>query len=213
LFALVRLPAGPRLGQAARPCRCQLPLWRGSPGFGVSCTPASPAAPTPCSSCVRAAVCPGGPVPAAPEPGADLSARLGQRLCRPGPRRQCRGPVFPTRQALFSRATLGCCGPNSRPSVSTLPGRWRRSAAVTRVRAGHEVYANLLEHGYGGFAEYVSVPVEVLSLKPANLSFEEAAAVPMAGSPPCSRVWTAAAPQALVPGQLRAASRARQSPA
>ena len=33
---------------------------------------------------------------------------------------------------------------------------------------------------YGGFAEYVSVPVEVMSLKPANLSFEEAAAVPMA---------------------------------
>lgn len=36
--------------------------------------------------------------------------------------------------------------------------------------------------------------MKVLSLKPANLSFEEAAAVPMAGSPPCSRVW-AAAPQ------------------
>ena len=31
------------------------------------------------------------------------------------------------------------------------------------------------------FAEYVSVPVDVMSLKPANLSFEEAAAVPMAG--------------------------------
>ena len=34
--------------------------------------------------------------------------------------------------------------------------------------------------GYGGFAEYVSVPVDVMSLKPANLSFEEAAAVPTA---------------------------------
>jgi NADPH:quinone reductase-like Zn-dependent oxidoreductase len=32
----------------------------------------------------------------------------------------------------------------------------------------------------GGFAEYVSVPVEATSLKPANLSFEETAAVPMA---------------------------------
>jgi len=38
-----------------------------------------------------------------------------------------------------------------------------------------------LDHGNGGFAEYVSVPVDVMSLKPANLSFEEAAAVPMAG--------------------------------
>ena len=48
-------------------------------------------------------------------------------------------------------------------------------SGVTRVRPGDEVDANLLERGYGGFAEYVSVPVKVLSLKPANLSFGEAA--------------------------------------
>ena len=53
---------------------------------------------------------------------------------------------------------------------------------VTRFQPGDEVYANLLDHGYGGFAEYVSVPVGVLSLKPASLSFEEAAAVPMAAT-------------------------------
>jgi hypothetical protein len=52
--------------------------------------------------------------------------------------------------------------------VAAGPGR--RLAA----RPDGEVYANLLEDGYGGFAEYVSVPVKVLSLKPANLSFEEA---------------------------------------
>ena len=51
---------------------------------------------------------------------------------------------------------------------------------VTRFKPGDEVYASLLDHGYGGFAEYVSVPVGVMSSKPANLSFEEAAAVPMA---------------------------------
>jgi NADPH:quinone reductase-like Zn-dependent oxidoreductase len=51
---------------------------------------------------------------------------------------------------------------------------------VTQFKPGDEVYANLLDHGLGGFAEYASVPVEVMSLKPANLSFEEAAAVPMA---------------------------------
>jgi NADPH:quinone reductase-like Zn-dependent oxidoreductase len=51
---------------------------------------------------------------------------------------------------------------------------------VTRFKPGDEVYANLLDHGAGGFAEYVSVPVAVMSSKPANLSFEEAAAVPMA---------------------------------
>jgi NADPH:quinone reductase-like Zn-dependent oxidoreductase len=53
-------------------------------------------------------------------------------------------------------------------------------SGVTRFKPGDEVYANLLEHGYGGFAEYASVPVDVLWLKPASLSFEEAAAVPMA---------------------------------
>ena len=54
--------------------------------------------------------------------------------------------------------------------------------AAARFQPGDEVYANLLDHGYGGFAEYVSVPVGVLSLKPASLSFEEAAAVPMAAT-------------------------------
>jgi NADPH:quinone reductase-like Zn-dependent oxidoreductase len=53
-------------------------------------------------------------------------------------------------------------------------------SGVTRFKPGDEVYANLLDHGYGGFAEYVSVPVDVMSSKPPNLSFEEAAAVPMA---------------------------------
>jgi len=55
-------------------------------------------------------------------------------------------------------------------------------SGVTRFKPGDEVYANLLDHGYGGFAEYVSVPADVMSLKPANLSFEEAAAVPMAAA-------------------------------
>jgi NADPH:quinone reductase-like Zn-dependent oxidoreductase len=35
--------------------------------------------------------------------------------------------------------------------------------------------------GSGGFAEYVCVPAKVLALKPSNLTFEQAAAVPVAG--------------------------------
>jgi NADPH:quinone reductase-like Zn-dependent oxidoreductase len=50
--------------------------------------------------------------------------------------------------------------------------------SVTRFRAGDEVYA-LMQHG--GFAEYVSVAEELLAPKPKNMSFEQAAAVPMAG--------------------------------
>ena len=46
-----------------------------------------------------------------------------------------------------------------------------------RLRPGDEVYG----HGEGSFAEYVVAKEEHLALKPSNLSFEEAAAVPMAG--------------------------------
>lgn len=48
---------------------------------------------------------------------------------------------------------------------------------VTRFRPGDEVFAHVLE---GGFAEYTCVSEDVLSLKPANLTFEEAAAVALA---------------------------------
>jgi NADPH:quinone reductase-like Zn-dependent oxidoreductase len=52
---------------------------------------------------------------------------------------------------------------------------------VTQFQPGDEVFGDLSGCGWGGFAEYVSIPENVLVLKPANLSFEEAAAVPMAG--------------------------------
>src|SRR5215208_8405387 len=82
---------------------------------------------------------------------------------------------------LFSRATLGLLRPKHQILGGDVAGRVEAvGGGVTRFKPGDEVYANLLDHGYGGFAEYVSVPVAVMSLKPASLSFEEAAAVPMA---------------------------------
>ena len=51
---------------------------------------------------------------------------------------------------------------------------------VTRFRPGDEVYGDLAASGTGAFAEYIAVPEHVLALKPANLTFEQAAAVPMA---------------------------------
>jgi NADPH:quinone reductase-like Zn-dependent oxidoreductase len=48
---------------------------------------------------------------------------------------------------------------------------------VTRFRPGDEVYAEI---GFGGLAEYVAVPAARVAHKPANLTFEQAAAVPMA---------------------------------
>lgn len=82
---------------------------------------------------------------------------------------------------LFSRATLGLLRPKHRILGVDVAGQVEAvGGGVTGFTAGDEVYANLLDHGYGGFAEYVSVPLAVVSLKPASLTFEEAAAVPMA---------------------------------
>lgn len=56
-------------------------------------------------------------------------------------------------------------------------------AKVRRFSPGDEVFgetANWWANG-GAFAEYVAVPEENLALKPANVSFEEAAAVPASG--------------------------------
>ena len=49
--------------------------------------------------------------------------------------------------------------------------------AVTRFRPGDEVFGFV---GSGGFAEYVSAPEKLLAVKPANLSFQQAATVPLA---------------------------------
>jgi NADPH:quinone reductase-like Zn-dependent oxidoreductase len=51
---------------------------------------------------------------------------------------------------------------------------------VTQFRPGDEVYGDLSGCGLGGFAEYVCASEDALALKPDGLSFEQAAAVPMA---------------------------------
>jgi NADPH:quinone reductase-like Zn-dependent oxidoreductase len=82
---------------------------------------------------------------------------------------------------LFSRVTLGLLRPKHQILGGDIAGEVADvGAGVTRFKPGDEIYANLLDHGFGGFAEFVSVPVGVMSLKPPSLSFEEAAAVPMA---------------------------------
>jgi NADPH:quinone reductase-like Zn-dependent oxidoreductase len=81
----------------------------------------------------------------------------------------------------FARATLGWF----RPKYTVLGGDVAGTVEavgpdVTAFKAGDEVYANLLDTGFGGFADYAAVQVGVMALKPKNLSFEEAAAIPMA---------------------------------
>jgi NADPH:quinone reductase-like Zn-dependent oxidoreductase len=75
--------------------------------------------------------------------------------------------------------TLGLRAPKLRILGCDLAGQVEAvGQGVTEFRPGDDVFA-LLEHG-GGFAEYVSVPERLLARKPANLSYEQAAAVPMA---------------------------------
>ena len=51
--------------------------------------------------------------------------------------------------------------------------------SVTRFRPGDEVYA---EVDTGSLAEFTSAPEDIVGLKPANLTFEQAAAVPLAAN-------------------------------
>jgi NADPH:quinone reductase-like Zn-dependent oxidoreductase len=53
--------------------------------------------------------------------------------------------------------------------------------AVTQFQSGDEVFGDLSESGFGGFAEYACAPTAALALKPSNLSFEEAATIPVSG--------------------------------
>ena len=52
---------------------------------------------------------------------------------------------------------------------------------VKQFRPGDAVFGDVSRRGNGGFAEYACAREDELAPKPANLSFEEAAAVPIAG--------------------------------
>jgi NADPH:quinone reductase-like Zn-dependent oxidoreductase len=53
---------------------------------------------------------------------------------------------------------------------------------VTMLQPGDEVFGSPFMHGFGAFAEWVSVSEDLLTSKPTTLSFEQAAAVPLAAS-------------------------------
>ena len=51
---------------------------------------------------------------------------------------------------------------------------------VKQFQPGDEVFGDLSRSGWGGFAEYLSAREKALALKPAGMTFEQAAAVPQA---------------------------------
>ena len=52
---------------------------------------------------------------------------------------------------------------------------------VTQFRPGDHVFGELSRCGFGAYAEFAVAPEKALALKPASLSFEEAAGIPTAG--------------------------------
>ncbi|MEB2630769.1 NADP-dependent oxidoreductase [Bacillus sp. CFBP9009] len=54
-------------------------------------------------------------------------------------------------------------------------------ASVTKFKVGDEVYGRPRANKMGTFTEYISVNQEDIALKPKNLSFEEAASIPLVG--------------------------------
>lgn len=57
----------------------------------------------------------------------------------------------------------------------------RVGANVRGFKAGDEVYARPRDHRVGTFAEFIAVDQADVALKPANLSMEEAASIPLVG--------------------------------
>jgi NADPH:quinone reductase-like Zn-dependent oxidoreductase len=79
---------------------------------------------------------------------------------------------------LMDRSTFGSDGPKVTVPGTDFAGRVEAvGRAVTRFRAGDEVYGD----ARAAFAEYVCAKEGVVARKPANLTFEQAAAVPLAG--------------------------------
>jgi NADPH:quinone reductase-like Zn-dependent oxidoreductase len=83
------------------------------------------------------------------------------------------------RVARLMPGVMGLRGPSVRVLGCDMAGRVEAAGrAVTRFGPGDEVVGLLPG---GGFGEYVTVKEDLLTRKPHNLSYEQAAAVPMAG--------------------------------
>ena len=85
-------------------------------------------------------------------------------------------------QPFMLRLAYGLFRPKIRVLGTAVAGRVEAvGAGVTRFNKGDEVFADLSGCGLGGFAEYACTPEGVLARRPANVSFAQAAAVPLAG--------------------------------
>ena len=76
---------------------------------------------------------------------------------------------------------LGLLKPKDKIPGNDIAGRVEAIGKnIKQFQPGDEVYGDLFQCGKSALAEYVCVPESALALKPVNISFEEAAAVPEA---------------------------------
>jgi NADPH:quinone reductase-like Zn-dependent oxidoreductase len=90
-------------------------------------------------------------------------------------RRSLRGAPF------FYRFEIGLLKPKHTILGADIAGRVQAvGCSVAQFQPGDDVFGEISESGFGGFAEFVSVPEGALVLKPASITFEDAAAAPVA---------------------------------
>jgi NADPH:quinone reductase-like Zn-dependent oxidoreductase len=84
-------------------------------------------------------------------------------------------------EPFLARLENGLLKPKNTKLGADIAGRIEAiGRSVTQFQIGDEVFGAIFINELGGFAEYVCVPEELLALKPAKMTFEQAAAVPIA---------------------------------
>ncbi|HWL36578.1 MAG TPA: NAD(P)-dependent alcohol dehydrogenase [Frankiaceae bacterium] len=83
----------------------------------------------------------------------------------------------------IARLSVGLRGPGFTVPGSDFAGRVTAVGAnVTTVSVGDEVFGTTFLRGFGAFAERVAVPESLVARKPANVSYDAAAAIPLAAT-------------------------------
>lgn len=79
----------------------------------------------------------------------------------------------------FTRMAIGLRKPRIRGLGVDVAGQVEAvGESATGFQVGDEVFGNMTVYGLGAYAEYVSAPARAFALKPASLTFEEAATIP-----------------------------------
>ena len=84
-------------------------------------------------------------------------------------------------EPMFMRLVSGLFRPKVKILGADIAGRVEAVGnKAKQFKLGDEVFGDISDAGWGGYAEYVCVKEEALVPKPANMNYEEAAAIPFA---------------------------------